>query len=298
VALLAVSLAVAGCGGHARPPVVKARSLPGSVVEAGGSKVYFDCEGNGSPTIVFLNGWGVPSSSWLQVNDAAARMTRACSYDRAGTGLSADYGQLPRQPRDADDQVRELHDLLVNADIPGPYVLVGHSWGGALARLYAGEQDDVEAAVFVDASSPGQDAAIAAALPPKRPAEAPILAALRQPVGVALENPEYLAWHKSLEEVGRVSTLGDLPIVVVTAASTFDDARFLFPLWLRLQRRLTGLSTRSVHVLAEHSGHFVQEDQPDVVLAAIRAAVGAVRDGRLTPCASAFRGVPDHRCLR
>jgi pimeloyl-ACP methyl ester carboxylesterase len=300
VVFLVVVLALAGCGGHARPKVVKARSLPGSVVVADGHKVYFDCEGKGSPTVVFLSGWGVDSSGWLEVFDGTARVTRACEYDRYGIGLTSMYGALPRRARDAHDQVRELEQLLRNANIAKPYVLVGHSWGGALAQLYAGTHDDVKAVVFVDASSPGQDAAIAAALPPKKPGEPQVLQELRRPVGDALANPEYLAWRKSLNQVGEVKSLDDRPLIVVTAGATFAGfERFVFPVWMGLQKRLASLSTRSVHVLARTSGHFVQLDEPGLVLAAVRAAVEAVRnDERLASCAAIFRRVANRTCLR
>jgi pimeloyl-ACP methyl ester carboxylesterase len=298
--LLIAALALAGCGGQSRPKAVKARSLPGSVVVADGHKVYFDCKGKGSPTVVFLSGWGVDSSGWLGVLDGTSRVTRSCEYDRYGTGFTSTYGSLPRRARDAHDQLRELEQLLRNADMPKPYVLVGHSWGGALARLYAGTHDDVEAVVLVDASSPGQNAAIAAVLPPKKRGEAPLLEELRHPhVDAALANPEYLAWEKSLNETGEVKTLGDLPLIVVTAATTFAGFEdVVFPVWMGLQNRLASLSSGSVHVLARASGHFVQVDQPDVVQAAVRAAVNAARnDGRLASCVEIFRRVGERTCL-
>ena len=73
-----------------------------------------------------------------------ASLTRACEYDRFGLGLTAAYGPIDRGVRDAHDHVRELEQVLKNGDIHKPYVLVGHSWGGALAVLYAGTHDDVE----------------------------------------------------------------------------------------------------------------------------------------------------------
>jgi pimeloyl-ACP methyl ester carboxylesterase len=298
--LLIAALALAGCGGHGRPTVEKASGLPGSVVEADGHKVYFRCEGKGSPTVVFLSGWGVDSTGWASVFDGTSRVTRSCEYDRAGIGETSTYGALPRQARDAHDQVRELEQLLRNGDIAKPYVLVGHSWGGALARLYAGTHDDVKAVVFVDGSSPGQDAAIAAVLPPKKPGEPPLLEELRKPVDVAVSNPEYLAWGRSLNEAGEVKSLGDRPMIVVTAGNTFAGFKdVMFPVWLGLQKRLPSLSSRSVHVLARGSGHFVQLDAPELVLAAVRAAVDAARnDGRLASCDLIFRNVADRTCLR
>jgi pimeloyl-ACP methyl ester carboxylesterase len=301
IGLLITALGLVGCSGHARPKVESATGLlPGSVVEADGNKIYFRCEGKGSPTVVFLSGWGEDTSSWASVFDGTSTMTRSCLYDRAGVGESAPYGALPRRARDAHDQARELDQLLRNGGIAKPYVLVGHSWGGSLARLYAGSHHDVKAVVFIDSSSPGQDAAIAAALPPKKPGEASLLTELRQPHNVAVDNPEYLAWGKSLDEVGEVTNLGDLPEIVITAGNTFAGlSGRLFPVWLAMQKRLAALSSRTVQVLARSSGHSVQQDAPELVLAAVRAAVNAARsDGHLATCAVIFRDVRERTCLR
>lgn len=275
---------------HARAP---APALP--------HKVYFDSAGSGSPTVVFLSGWGAEAADWIEVFDTVAKKTRACVYDRYGVGLTAQYGSaMPRRARDAKDQARELEQLLHNADIPKPYVLVGHSWGGALVRLYAATHDDVQAVVFVDSASPGQDTALTAALPPKKPGESAVLTQLRDPtLNKPLQRPEYLAFHQSLQEVGAAGALGEVPIVVITAGTTFGDATtLLYPTWSRLQNRIARLSSRTVHVLATTSGHFVQVDNPELTEAAIAAAVGAVRDdGRLASCAALFRGVNGARCL-
>jgi pimeloyl-ACP methyl ester carboxylesterase len=301
-ALLIVAVAFVGCGGGSQPKAtaVKAESLPGYIIEADGHKVYFDCEGEGSPTVIFLAGWGEDSSSWLSVFDDSSRLTRSCQYDRYGTGQTAMNGASPQEARDAHDQARELEQLLENAGIAEPYVLVGHSWGGALARLYAGTHDAVKAVVFVDSSSPGQDTALVAALPPRRAGEPALFSELRDSVDAdPLESPEKLDWGKSLDEVGDVTSIGDLPAIVITAGSTFGgDEQILVPIWSRLQRDIAALSSRSVHVLAPTSGHFVQADAPEVVLASVRAAVNAVRaDGQLESCGEIFRHVGDAKCL-
>jgi pimeloyl-ACP methyl ester carboxylesterase len=290
---------LAGCGGH-HAKVESASPLPGSIVEADGHKVYFDCEGEGSPTVVFLNGWGADSTSWATVFGEIQRSTRACEYDRWGVGLTASYGTLPQAVRDARDQERELDELLRNGGIPKPYVLVGHSWGGALARLYAGEHDDVKGVVLVDSSSPGQDTAIRAVLPPKQPHESELLTQLRQLDTLpGLEAPEHLGWHESMQEVGAATMLGDRPLVVITAGDTFAELTSrVYPVWLRLQNRLAALSSDSVHVLAPASGHFVQIDDSGLVLDGVRSVVTAVREGApLGSCAAIFRGT-NAECLR
>jgi pimeloyl-ACP methyl ester carboxylesterase len=296
---LLIALILAGCGGDSRSEAVKVEGLPGYVIEADGHRVYFHCEGEGSPTVVFLSGWGDGSSTWASVFDQSSRMTRSCQYDRYGTGLTSGYDALPEEARDAHDQARELEQLLENAAIAGPYVLVGHSWGGALARLYAGTHDDVKAVVFVDSSTPGQDTALLDALPPERAGELSLFTELRTVSTDPLQNPEKLDWGKSLDEAGEVMSLGDRPEIVITAGSTFvGEAGILWPVWRRLQNELASLSSRSVHVLAPTSTHYVQTDEPDLVLASVRAVVHAVRDGgQLASCAVIIRRV-DGKCLR
>src|SRR5512141_2340019 len=99
---------------------------PGKMVDVGGYRLHLNCTGAGSPTVVIDTGWGDWSASWSQVQLSVATATRVCTYDRAGYGWS-DAGPLPRT---AQQFVKELHTLLTNANIAGPYVLVGHSLGG------------------------------------------------------------------------------------------------------------------------------------------------------------------------
>lgn len=103
------------------------------MVDAGGHRLHLVCAGSGTPTVVFDAALGASSLSWSLVLPEVAKVTRACSYDRAGMGWS-DAGPLPRT---AGRIVSELHELLHRADLPPPYVLVGHSFGGLVARLFA-----------------------------------------------------------------------------------------------------------------------------------------------------------------
>lgn len=119
----------------------------GQLVNAGPAKLNFHCTGSGTPTVVFDAGWEDWSPSWVLIQPVIARHTRACTFDRAGSGFS-DAGPMPRTSVEI---AKELHTALHNAHINGPYLLVGHSFGGydirAFADLYMPE---VYGEVFVD----------------------------------------------------------------------------------------------------------------------------------------------------
>jgi pimeloyl-ACP methyl ester carboxylesterase len=121
------------------------------MVDMGGHRLHIDCVGQGSPTVILESGLGNMSADWANVQPEVAKTTRVCTYDRAGTGWS----EPGPEPRDPQQIARELHTLLGNARIDGPYVLVGQSFGGLYVRMYAARfPQEVEGMVLVDASHP------------------------------------------------------------------------------------------------------------------------------------------------
>jgi alpha/beta hydrolase fold len=132
---LIVGLATVGASYQAIATLRDRRAYPppGQIVDVGGYKLHIHCIGAGSPTVILLDGLPSMSIGWTYVQPAVAQTTRVCAYDRAGGGWS-DPGPAPHDSLHIAD---ELHTLLVNADVPGPYVLVGHSFGGLYARMYA-----------------------------------------------------------------------------------------------------------------------------------------------------------------
>ena len=97
-----------------------------------------------------------------------------------------------------------------------------------------------------------------------------------------------------------MTSLGDRPLIVITAGETFGPAEnLLSPAWMKLQGRLVTLSRRTVHIFARTSGHFVQTDDPLLVTAAVAAEVKAVRAGHPLPSCRAIFGTdaPDRACL-
>lgn len=124
---------------------------PGRLVDVGGFRLHVNCAGEGSPAVVLDAALGASSLSWSLVQPHLAAMTRVCSYDRAGFGWS-EAGPMPRT---AGRLAAELRTLLERAAVPPPYVLVGHSFGGLVMRIFAARyRADAAALVLVDPAHP------------------------------------------------------------------------------------------------------------------------------------------------
>jgi pimeloyl-ACP methyl ester carboxylesterase len=305
LAVLVCSALLVGCGGegpdgqramttktaHPTPAIVGA---PGRIVGIGGGRsLFLHCVGSGGPTVVLEAGLGGNTFNWREVQPQLGRITRTCAYDRAGIGNSVARPGV----HDARDEIDDLQRLLDHAHIDPPYVLVGHSYGGLLARLFAQAQPaEVVGIVLVDAMGRDQTRRMLAVWPKSQAREVRRTQATPVRDGVDLATGEALA--------SRVSSLGDVPLAVVTAGSESWQgaprrlARVLDREWATMQDELAALSPDHVHVVALRSDHFVQgaDGQPLVVIRAVRAVLDAARDGaHLPPCAELFTG-NDVRC--
>jgi pimeloyl-ACP methyl ester carboxylesterase len=261
---------------------------PGELVDIGGGRsLYLYCVGSGSPTVVLSAGGGGSTDNWSGVQPQLAHTTRVCAYDRAGSGNSLTNPEA----RDARDEVDDVQRVLDRAQVAAPFVLVGHSYGGLVARLFAhAHPDETAGMVLVDAMGRSQDRRfwrLWKAQPPR--------------VRRAVPNPlEAGADQLSSEALAdRITTLGEMPLAVVTRGQPDTGegplpARLIGPvqrLWLQLQDELASLSSDRVHVVALRSGHFVQKEQPLAVIRAVRAVVHAARSNKQLPsCPRLFSG--------
>jgi len=156
--LLGLAVVVAICGaiyellGERRD----AKRFPqrGKTFQAGNVALNIDCSGTGGPTVILDSGLGVPAAGWILVQPEVAKFTRVCSYDRAGYGWS---GASP-DPRTSEQIAKELKELLTAAGEKGPYIIVGHSFGGYNIRVFTEHYPaDVAGMVLVDASHEDQE---------------------------------------------------------------------------------------------------------------------------------------------
>lgn len=200
------------------------------LVDIGGRRLHITCMGEGSPTVILEHGMATESDSWATVQQAVAQFTRVCAFDRAGRGTS----DPAPTPRTSEDMVADLHTLLANAHVPGPYILVGNSLGGFNARIFAHKYpDEVVGVVLVDSMHPDQFARIEEALPPETPQDPEDFKAFRQSFTQdykdPTKNPEGFDQLTSHEQGRAVTSLGDLPMIVL-ASSEFririPDPRF------------------------------------------------------------------------
>jgi len=274
--LLALVVDVARSGGpggwlarhHAAAPYVAA----GQRIDIGGRSLYLDCRGRGTPTVVLEAGSGSDSATWTAVQDELAATTRTCTYDRAGHGRS-DPG--PRQTLAG--AAADLRALLAAAGEPGPYIMVGHSLGGAYGRVFAATyRGDVAGLVLVDAFGPDlEETWIHPLLGPLRGEYEARLDGLRAQVSVA----DSLDWSTSEVQL-RGSSVAGLPIEVLeapryeprldeTTNAAIADAR---------RASFASLSPGSVTLTTVWgAGHNIQIDRPDLVIAAVRRVVDVAR---------------------
>lgn len=224
-------------------------------VDVGGYRLAILCRGSGTPTVVLESGLGAPGSAWQLMQPRVAKTTRVCVYDRAGLGASE--ARRPAGPVPAARVVEELHRLLTGARISPPYVLGGWSFGAFFVRFYTKRYpNEVLGLVTVDGTPAG--------LPPGRP-----------DIDL-IEGNESFYMAAADAELATSPDLGARPLVVLTRGRQEAPAD-QEALWLRLQKQVAHLSTSSILVRANRSGHAIQEQAPALTAEAFRQVIAAVR---------------------
>jgi len=250
-------------------------------VDVGGPWLYLICFGVGTPTVVLDAGAGMTPDTWKDVVTGIYTHTRTCAFNRAGYGWSSG----PVEPRSAQTHAEMLRTLLASAQIEGPYILVGHSIAALSDIVFADQYpEDTAGLVLVDGSHPDQCERRRDALPPESPDESEDLQAFRSffvdcdTFWSRITSESGDRWLDSSGDQARaVTSLGDLPLVVLVNGSTAGQRGDIPPdviaqldqTKVDMHREYAALSTNGSLVVIEDTTHFIQNDQPQVVIDAI-----------------------------
>jgi pimeloyl-ACP methyl ester carboxylesterase len=239
------------------PPTLAEPPAPGGgLIDVGGYRLHLECVGTGAPTIVFEPGNTASRHGARRVQYALSTESRVCTYDRPGTVSPIAGSSDPRPanvPPTSETFVRELHTVLTNANVPGPYLLVGASFGGLLISAYTAHYPaEVAGLVFIDAVGP----------------------AAAETIGNVIIEP----WEPGADlDLIRGVTFGSRPVVILTTTLANEAAD--------IRRR----SANVVEAGAPQYGHFVLLETPGLAYEAIRVATAAVRAGGALPACAQTR---------
>jgi pimeloyl-ACP methyl ester carboxylesterase len=228
------------------------------LLQSGEALISTRIDGTHGRPVVFISGLDEGMDNWDRVAPSIARCARVVRYDRPGVGSSR---PAPDAPVPAQDVARRLRALLADLDIAAPVVLVAHSLGGRYAQAFARLFPEQTAGlVLVDAASPLEPAGVFVSTQPPTPGTP----AAWEAAGIA----------ESVAALKPGPHFPDVPLIVLVATDHEDTAE-REALWREIQRRTAALSPQGELRIAQGSGHFIQEDRPETVVAAIEAVLAA-----------------------
>lgn len=245
-------------------------------VDVGGHELRMRILGKGAPTVVFEAGGstaaGGPLEAWERVQPAVSKFATTVSYDRAGIGWS----KPGPKPRDARQVARELHTALQNAHVPSPYVLVGHSFGGPLNRVFADMYpNEVAGMLLLD---PTQEEFM----------EWEHAYEVREGKATERQDEEWKDIVATLAQAHESKVPTNIPVILITAMGPRVLPKFvtekqkkelntLRPMWLKFHQEWVDKIPNARHVVTEESGHGIPFEDPALVIETIRKMVDQIK---------------------
>jgi pimeloyl-ACP methyl ester carboxylesterase len=254
------------------------------MIDVGGRRLHCAVYGSGGPTVVLVSGFQAPQAYWNPVVPGIAEIATVVTYDRPG------YGQSERGDRPVHGQqtAEDLHVLLAKLDVPKPYLLVGHSYGGRIVRLFAASYPADTAGLVLEEAGHEDlpDAQLEALTGQDREKLAAMIAPYRTKVPDPRTETDYML--ETVEQLRRSGPLPRVPLIVITAASRGSGLPPVFSpesqsrlneVAMAMQKKLTALVPGGEQILVEGAGHNVHVEKPEAVLAPIRALIVRLRGG-------------------
>jgi pimeloyl-ACP methyl ester carboxylesterase len=266
------------------------------VVIEDGREIFLECHGTGSPTVVLVSGLGDGATIWSMTSRQAdpkptvygdvANFTRVCAYDRPGT--SGSRSTAVAQPTSAQTSADDLEKMLAASGETAPFVLVGHSYGGPIIRVFASDHPkQVSGLVLVDALSEDLQARLTVE-------EQAVFEELNAPP--PQPGAEYFDLNTVVAELRQSPRVPDVPVTVLTADTPqltpqllasgqlppSVDQEFADSLWaaqMAAQKELPSKFQRAVHITNTGSDHYIQLGNPQLVIDSVREVVDQVRSG-------------------
>ena len=229
-------------------------------VQISNCKLYAKLVGanNGKPTVVMDAGYGDFSKAWDSLIEDISMLSTVLIYDRAGLGES----EASSNPRTSREMVKELKELLIEAEIKPPYILVGHSFGGVNMRMFATEyQNEVCGLVLIDSTTEDY--------------RERFLPTMSQDFQQAYNKQfvyegNYEEFMESLKQLKENRLKLNVPIIVLSAGKKTHYSKESQELWNEMQRDILEISSDGELVIAENSAHYIQNDEPSIVIDAIK----------------------------
>ncbi|WP_313799667.1 alpha/beta hydrolase [Cytobacillus sp.] len=223
-------------------------------------------DNNGKPTVIMDAGYGDFSKAWDSVIGDISLLSNVLIYDRAGLGKS----ETSSNPRTSREMVKELKELLIKAKIKPPYILVGHSFGGVNMRMFATEyQNEVCGLILVDST-------------PEDYKER-FLPTMSQDFQQAYNKQfvyegNYDEFMESLKQLKETRLKLNVPLIVLSAGKKAHYSKESQELWNEMQREILEISSDGELVIAQNSAHYIQNDEPELVVSAINKLIDIIKN--------------------
>jgi pimeloyl-ACP methyl ester carboxylesterase len=254
------------------------------MVDAGGRKLHCRVFGEGSPTVVLISGLNAPQAYWNPIIPGICRKATVVTYDRPGYGKS----ETGMKPLHGEQAARDLRVLLEELDVPKPYVVVGHSYGGGIARLFASMYPGDMGGLILEDAQHESILDEQRNLLEGRDLEA--LEAMAARMGNTADPKTELDYMPATrEQLEKSGPLPVMPFVVITSGDRSkavppmfsEQAREkLIELGMKLQKRLVALVPNGRHIIAEGVGHNIHVDKPAVLIDPLLEMIAAIEEGK------------------